>query len=60
MDQRSDQTAIDYYTRDHEGSVRELCSSTGAIVARYSYDPYGRTVSVQRSGVLTKPESGDW
>ncbi|MEI9998552.1 MAG: hypothetical protein WDO13_04985 [Verrucomicrobiota bacterium] len=31
-----------YYTRDHLGSVRELTDSTGAIQARYDYDPFGR------------------
>ncbi len=30
-----------YYTRDHLGSVRELTDSTGAVRARYDYDPYG-------------------
>jgi RHS repeat-associated protein len=30
-----------YYTRDHLGSVREMCNSSGTIVARYGYDPYG-------------------
>ena len=30
-----------YYTRDHLGSVRELMSSTGTIVSRLNYDPYG-------------------
>jgi RHS repeat-associated protein len=43
-----------YYTRDHLGSVRELCSSTGAIVARYSYDPYGRTTLVSGTNLATK------
>ncbi|MBS1785818.1 MAG: hypothetical protein JST24_10355, partial [Acidobacteria bacterium] len=37
----SDGTAL-YYTRDHEGSVRELVDAFGAIRARYDYDPYGR------------------
>jgi RHS repeat-associated protein len=36
-----------YYTRDHLGSVREMTDSTGAIQARYDYDPYGRTRFVQ-------------
>lgn len=31
-----------YYNRDHLGSVRELTDSTGALRARYDYDPYGR------------------
>jgi RHS repeat-associated protein len=36
-----------YYTRDHLGSVREMTDRTGAIQARYDYDPYGRTRLVQ-------------
>ncbi len=31
-----------YYMRDHSGSVRELTDSTGAVRARYDYDPYGK------------------
>ncbi len=31
-----------YYTSDHLGSVREMTDSSGAIRARYDYDPYGR------------------
>jgi RHS repeat-associated protein len=31
-----------YYTRDHLGSVRELTDSDGNVLARYSYDPFGR------------------
>ena len=30
------------FTRDHLGSVREVTDSTGAVRARYDYDPYGR------------------
>ncbi len=28
--------------RDHLGSIRELTDSTGAVRARYDYDPYGK------------------
>jgi RHS repeat-associated protein len=35
-----------YYTRDHQGSIREMTSSTGGLVARYDYDPYGRRTLV--------------
>lgn len=31
-----------FYTRDHLGSIRELLDATGAVRARYAYDPYGR------------------
>lgn len=30
-----------FYTRDHLGSIRELVDASGAIRARYEYDPYG-------------------
>ncbi|MFA5204961.1 MAG: RHS repeat-associated core domain-containing protein [Lentisphaeria bacterium] len=39
-----------YYTRDHIGSIREVTDSTGAIQARYDYDPYGRRTKA--SGVF--------
>jgi RHS repeat-associated protein len=32
-----------YVTRDHLGSVRELLDSAGTVVARYDYDPWGRS-----------------
>ena len=41
-----------YYTRDHLGSVREMTTGTsGTILARYDYDPYGRPTQIQ--GTLT-------
>jgi RHS repeat-associated protein len=33
--------ALLYYTRDHLGTVREAIDATGALRARYDYDPYG-------------------
>jgi len=39
-----------YYTRDHLGSVRELCDGSGNKLTRYSYDPYGRTTASYISG----------
>jgi RHS repeat-associated protein len=38
-----------FYTRDHLGSIREMIDSSGAIQARYSYDPYGRATKVSGS-----------
>ncbi len=37
-----------FYTRDHLGSIREMRSTgkKGAIVARFDYDPYGRSTTV--------------
>jgi RHS repeat-associated protein len=42
-----------YYTRDHLGSVREMLNSSGSIVARYSYDMYGRVTLVSGSNLAT-------
>ncbi|MBS1767176.1 MAG: hypothetical protein JST05_07230 [Acidobacteria bacterium] len=41
----TDGTAL-YYTRDHQGSVRELTDSSQTIRARYDYDPYGRATKL--------------
>ncbi len=49
-----------YYTSDHLGSTREMCSSTGSIVARYSYDPNGRTTLVSGSNIATFQYTGDY
>jgi len=49
-----------YYTSDHLGSVREVCNSSGSIVARYSYDPYGRVTLVSGSNLATKQYTGDY
>ena len=35
-----------WFTRDHLGSVREMTDSTGAVRARYDYDPFGRRTLV--------------
>jgi RHS repeat-associated protein len=35
-----------YYTRDHLGSIREMAKSDGTIVARYDYDPWGRSTAL--------------
>ena len=37
-----------FYTRDHLGSIREMRSGSGkgAIVARFDYDPFGRSTSM--------------
>jgi RHS repeat-associated protein len=41
-----------FYTRDHLGSIREMTTGTsGTILARYDYDPYGRPTQIQ--GTLT-------
>jgi RHS repeat-associated protein len=35
-----------FFTRDHLGSVREVLSGGGTVVARYDYDPYGRSTTL--------------
>jgi RHS repeat-associated protein len=35
-----------FYARDHLGSIRELTDITGALRARYDYDPFGRQTKV--------------
>jgi RHS repeat-associated protein len=55
-----------YYTRDHLGSVREVTDSTGAVVASYDYDAWGRTFKLSGSfdaafgyaGYYVHPASG--
>ena len=39
-----------FYTKDHLGSFREITDSTGAVVVRYDYDPFGTRVKVFGSG----------
>src|ERR1035437_8160986 len=47
-----------YYTSDHLGSIRELTNSSGTIVARYDYDPFGRTTLVSGTNLATKQYAG--
>ena len=35
-----------FYTRDRLGSIREMTDASGAVVAGYDYDPWGRAVSL--------------
>jgi RHS repeat-associated protein len=35
-----------FYTKDHLGSIREVLSSDGQVVAKYSYEPYGRKIYI--------------
>ncbi|HEX8767507.1 MAG TPA: RHS repeat-associated core domain-containing protein, partial [Jatrophihabitans sp.] len=55
-----------YFHLDQLGSVRALTDSTGAVVATYSYDPYGKLTgstgtadtALRWAGQYTDPESG--
>jgi RHS repeat-associated protein len=49
-----------YYTRDHLGTVREMCNSSGTIVARYDYDSYGRSTLVSGSDLATFQYAGNY
>jgi RHS repeat-associated protein len=35
-----------FYFRDHLGSIREMMRSNGTVVARFDYDPWGRSTTV--------------
>jgi len=35
-----------FYSRDHLGSIREMRNSAGTVVARYDYDPSGRSTTL--------------
>jgi RHS repeat-associated protein len=39
-------TTAYFYTRDHLASIREMFTGGGTVVARYDYDPYGRSTTV--------------
>src|SRR5438067_2653502 len=39
-------TTAYFYSRDHVGSIREMFTGGGTVVARYDYDPYGRSTTV--------------
>jgi RHS repeat-associated protein len=47
-----------YYTFDHLGSTREMLNSSGTIVARYDYDPFGKTTLVSGSDMATFQYAG--
>jgi RHS repeat-associated protein len=38
-----------YDARDHMGSVRDVCSTSSALLMQYEYDPYGRRTKVSGS-----------
>lgn len=38
-----------FYTRDHNGSVREMTDASGNIAAQYTYGPYGEPTKLQGS-----------
>jgi RHS repeat-associated protein len=45
-----------YYTRDHLHSVREITNSSGTVLSRYGYDPYGQiTVTHTAANTSTPP-----
>jgi RHS repeat-associated protein len=46
-----------YYHHDAQYCVRSLSDSTGAVVERYAYDPYGRPIYLTASGALSTTQS---
>jgi RHS repeat-associated protein len=53
-----------YFTRDHLGSIRELTNSSGQMVERYEYDPYGNQpidiVGTHGGGLADFGFTGHW
>ena len=49
-----------YYTKDHEGSIREMLNGSGSIVARYNYDAFGNTSLVTGTNLATMQYTGDY
>ncbi len=50
---RSDgSSSIRYFHADHLGSVEVVTSETGAVLARYSYDPWGKRSTVEGDGSI--------
>ena len=39
-------SGVYFYTRDHLDSIREMTDVNGTVVARYDYDPWGRSTTV--------------
>ncbi len=48
-DGESHDGTVRYLARDHLGSVREVTNSSGTVVTRNDYDPYGRLTQVSGS-----------
>ncbi|MCL4814674.1 MAG: hypothetical protein KJ061_19480 [Vicinamibacteraceae bacterium] len=42
-----------FFTTDHLGSVREVTDGTGALLARYAFDPWGRRTVTAGTDVTT-------
>src|SRR5205085_2218227 len=54
-------TTAYFYTRDHLGSIREMFTGGGTVVARYDYDPYGRSTTVLgTANARTAAQMADW
>jgi RHS repeat-associated protein len=49
-----------YFTKDHQGSIREMTNAGGALVARYDYDPYGRRSLVSGTDLADFGFTGFW
>jgi RHS repeat-associated protein len=49
-----------FYTRDHLGSIREAVDSSGALQARYDYDPFGQQAVLTETLNTTFAFTGDF
>ena len=47
-----------YFTKDHLESVRDVTGASGALVARYEFDPYGRRALVDGNDVTNSGLAG--
>lgn len=51
----TDGTTVYYYGLDGHGSVNNLTDSHGTVVNRYSYDPYGNSLSKSETASIPNP-----
>jgi RHS repeat-associated protein len=47
-----------YYTRDHQGSIREVLDSAGNVRASYGYTPFGRAYLLGPASNVIQPDFG--
>lgn len=52
---RNDVTGRAYFLRDALGSTLALTDTSGAILQRYNYDPYGHTIASNTTAGFTNP-----
>ena len=55
-----DLSVASYFLGDALGSVRQVTSSSGSVVQRQDYDPFGQVVSSNGSAVTAYGFAGEW